>query len=84
MKVVAINVAPQYNSLDEWRAFLQVFGAADFVWAQDTYDQRAVQAYNIQSVGVTVLIDRQGQIIYRDERASTYEMLYDGLLPALN
>ena len=84
MKVVAINIAPQLGSLEEWQAFLKEFGAGDFVWAQDTDDQRAVIAYNIQSLGTTVIVGRDGEIAYRDEEASTYEMLRTGVLQALN
>ncbi len=84
MKVVAINIAPQLNSLEEWQAFLKQFGAGDFIWAQDTDDQRAIIAYNIQSLGTTVIVGRDGEIAYRDEDASTYEMLRTGVLQALN
>ncbi len=84
MKVVAINIAPQVNSLEEWQAFLTYFGAGDFIWAQDTDDQRAIIAYNIQSLGTTVIVGRDGEIAYRDEEASTYEMLRTGVLQALD
>ncbi|MCZ6529093.1 MAG: hypothetical protein O6949_02005 [Chloroflexi bacterium] len=84
MEVVAINLVPQYNTLEEWQAFLEEFGAVDFVWAADTFDQRAVQTYNVQSLGTTIIIDREGQLVYRDEAASSYKMLETAVLAALN
>lgn len=84
MEVVAINLVPQYNTLEEWQAFLEEFGAVDFVWAADTFDQRAVQTYNVQSLGTTIIIDREGQLVYRDESASSYKMLETAVLAALN
>ena len=84
MEVVAINLAPQYNTLEEWQAFLEEFGAVDFVWAADTFDQRAVQTYNVRSLGTTIIIDREGQLVYRDEAASSFKMLQPAVLAALN
>lgn len=75
---------PQYNSLGEWQAFLEGYGATDFVWAADTYDQLASRTYNVQSLGTTIIIDREGQMVYRDEVASSYEMLQPAVLRALN
>lgn len=79
-----MNLLPQYNSLEEWQAFLGDFGATDFVWAADTFDQLASRTYNIQSLGTTVIIDRDGQLVYRDEVASSYEMLKPAVLLAQN
>ncbi len=84
MEVVAINLVPQYNTLEEWQAFLEEFGAVDFVWAADTFDQLAVRTYNVQSLGTTIIIDREGQLVYRDEAASSYKMLETAVLAALN
>ena len=84
MEVVAINLLPQYNNLDEWQAFLEEFGAVDFVWAEDSYGQLASQTYNIQSLGTTIIIDREGQLVYRDEVTSSYQMLRSAVLQALN
>lgn len=81
---MAINLVPQYNTLDEWRAYLEGYGANDFVWASDTFDQLAARTYNIQSLGTTIILDRKGQMIYRDESSSTFEMLQPAVLAALN
>jgi len=84
VEVVAINLAPQYNSLEEWQGFLEDFGAVDFIWAADSFDQLASRTYSVQSLGTTIIIDRDGQMIYRDEVTSSYEMLQPAVLKALN
>ncbi len=82
--VVAIDILPQYYSLQEWQAYLKDYGASDFVVAQDTPDQLAVQAYQIRTLGTTVIVDRKGGLVYRDETTSTYEMLREGVQEALD
>lgn len=82
MEVVAINIAPSLSNLSEWFVFLVQNGAGDFLIAQDTEDGRAVQAYNIQTLGTTIIIAPDGRIVYRDETTSTYEMLREGILLA--
>ncbi len=84
MEVVAINLVPQYNSIEEWQAYLEEFGANDFVWASDTFDQLASRTYNVQSLGTTIIIDRNGQVVYRDESTSSFKMLEPAVLAALN
>lgn len=83
VEVVAIKILPQYYSLEVWQAYLRDYGGDSFVVAQESYDQSAVQAYNIQTLGTTVMVDRQGRAAYRDEITSTYEMLREGVLQAL-
>lgn len=84
LEVVAINLAPQYDSLEEFRAFLEsVGGDVDFVFTQDTDDGRAMQVYDIRSLGVTVIVGRDGRIVYRDEFATAYETLREAILKAL-
>ena len=84
MEVVAINLVPLAHSLEEWQAFLEEFGATDFVWAADSFDQLASRTYSVQSLGTTIIIDRDGQMIYRDEGVSSFKMLQPAVLAALN
>jgi hypothetical protein len=84
VEVVAINLVPQYNSLEEWQAFLEEFGAVDFVWAEDSNGQLASRTYNVKSLGTTIIIGRNGELVYRDETASSYEMLQSAVMKALN
>lgn len=82
--MVAINLVPQYNDLREWQTFLEAFGAVDFVWAEDSRDQFASRTFNVQSLGTTIILDREGRMIYRDDTASSYEMLESGVLKAVD
>lgn len=84
MEVVAINIAPYATTLAEWEDWLREFGATDFVYAQDSYDGLAAQSYQVRDLGTSVIVDRHGRIAYRDESTSTYEMLRDGVLQALD
>lgn len=83
MKVVAVNIVPQ-NSLQQWQAFWKSLGAGDVVWAQDTPDGQAVRAYNIQALGTTVIVGRDGRVVYRDAAATSYKKLQAEVLKALN
>ncbi|MFQ5812191.1 MAG: TlpA family protein disulfide reductase [Anaerolineae bacterium] len=83
VEVVAVNIVPQ-NSLQEWQAFWKRLGAGDVVWAQDTPDGQAVGAYNIQALGTTVIVGRDGRVTYRDAVATSYKMLRTEVLNALD
>ncbi|MFQ5860302.1 MAG: TlpA family protein disulfide reductase [Dehalococcoidia bacterium] len=81
VEVVAINISPQY-SLQEWQTFWRNIGADDVLWAQDT-DGSATRAYQIRALGTTVVIDRQGRVVYRDEGATSYDTLRQAVQEAL-
>lgn len=83
LEVVAINIVPDFG-LERWRAFWKSIGAGDVVWAQDTDDNQAVRSYNVQSLGTTIIIGRDGKIVYRDAGATTYEKLREEVLKALD
>ena len=44
------------------------------VWATDGA-QAAVNLFRVASLGTTIIIDRQGQVSYRDGGATPYEIL---------
>ena len=73
VKVVAINTQPFYD-LQSWKTYWRGLGAGDVLWAQDT-DYSAIAAYNALTLGTTIIIDRQGRIVYRDGGATSYEKL---------
>jgi len=73
VRVVAVNIAP-FHTLEEWRAFWRETGAGDVLWAQDA-DGAAIRAFNINALGVTIVVDRRGRVIYRDEGPTPYERL---------
>ena len=49
-------------------------GGGDAHFAEDT-NKKAIAAFNIRALGTTIIINREGQIVYRDAGATTYEKL---------
>lgn len=45
------------------------------LWATDA-DQGLVRLYQVLTLGTTIIIDRQGNIAYRDNGATPYDVLY--------
>lgn len=73
--MVAINLLPGLHTLETWKNFWQrVGGGEDVVFAQDTH-QRAADAFNVMGLGTTIIIDRQGRVVYRDSGATPYDIL---------
>lgn len=83
LRVIAVNMVPQ-DSLQQWQAYWKQLGAGDVIWAQDTPDGRVVQAFNIQGLGATVIIDRKGRVTYRDIGATSYNKLRTEVSKVLN
>ena len=71
--MVAVNTA-RWNTLDGWVAFWKSKQAADVIWANDD-DLSLVREFNVQTLGTTTIIDRNGQIVYRDGGATPYDKL---------
>ena len=74
VEVVGINQAAHLYSLDDWRRFWTVSGALNVTWAQD-HDLQATRAYKVTALGTTIVIDRKGRIVYRDEGVTSYDTL---------
>lgn len=49
-------------------------GGTEVRFAEDI-GKRAVAALNVRELGTTVIIDREGRIVYRDGGATAYETL---------
>lgn len=60
--------------MEAWRGYWREKGAADVSWANDV-DRQMMQSYKVTSLGTTIIIDRQGDITYRDNGATEYEVL---------
>ena len=73
MEVVAINVFTQY-SLRQWEAYWRSVGGGDALFAEDI-NQRAVAAFNVRAAGTKIIINREGQIVYRYAGTTTYDKL---------
>ena len=81
MSVVAVNVEP-WSPLEEWVAYWRSKGAGDVIWATDT-DQSVVRAFQVRTLGTTIIIDRDGRISYRDDGATPYEVLKTAVMKVL-
>ncbi|MCH8077037.1 MAG: hypothetical protein IIC64_14625 [SAR324 cluster bacterium] len=71
--VIAVNVFPAAG-LEKWRKYLTRFGGGDLIIAQDSR-QEVVRAFRVRVAGTTIVIDIEGEEIFRDEVASSYAVL---------
>ncbi len=79
--MIAVNLllgAP----LDYWREYWQKAGGGEVIYAQDPR-REAIRPLDIRTAGATVVINRKGQIVWRDLQATTYETLKEAVEQAL-
>lgn len=81
VEVIAVNLLPS-APLEYWRDFWRKFGGGDVTYAQDTR-REAIRTLNIRTSGATVVINRKGQIVWRDLQATDYETLKEAVEKAL-
>ena len=73
MDVVAVNIFAAAG-LDYWRKYLGKFGGGELIIAQDSR-QEVMKAFQVRYAGTTIVIDSEGEEIFRDEKASSYAVL---------
>jgi len=73
VEVIAVNIFPSIP-LKSWKEYLKKFGAASLLAASDT-KREAVKALNIRSSGATVIINKEGKVVYQDGSATPYDKL---------
>ena len=71
---MAVNTAP-FIALDNWMEYWKSKDAGDVTWAQVDVEGELLQQFRVLSLGTTIIIDREGQISYRDDGATPYEVL---------
>ncbi len=81
LKVVAVNVFPQI-ALQRWADYWRRAGGGDVVYAQDTR-REAIRTLDVQTAGATVVLDREGRVVFSDRFATAYETLKDAVERAL-
>ncbi len=69
--------------LQDWKRYWRGLGAGDVLWAQDL-GGNAVSSFNVTALGTTIIIDREGRMVYRDAGATSYERLREEVERALN
>ncbi len=78
LKVIAVNVFPQIP-LQKWERYFRRFGGdSEVVFAQDTR-REAIMTLIVRTAGATIVLDKQGRIVFRDRLASTYQVLKDAV-----
>lgn len=82
MQFIGINLDAR-SDLKFIKGYIAQLEASRFVWVTDSILTTA-RAYNIQTAGVTVIIDRNGRVSYRDDAPTTKGKLKAGIERALN
>jgi len=82
VEVVAINILPQRASLRAWEGFWRSLGGGEALFAEDIRGE-AVPAFNVRALGTKVIINRKGQVVYRDSGVTPYEKLRSAVERAL-
>ena len=68
--------------LAQWQKYLEYWGGRDLTYAQDPkYD--AMRALNIRTMHSTVIVGRQGEIVFRDPNTTTFDDLKEAVEKAL-
>ena len=81
VQVIAVNYM-RGTPLAQWQEYLEQWGGADLTYAQDLkFD--AMRALNIRTMHSTVIVDRQGEIVFRDRQTTTFEDLKEAVEKAL-
>lgn len=75
--MIAVNVFSQY-SLESWEEFVRHNGGGDVIYAHDPR-REAIRTLNVRTVGATVIIDKQGRIVFKDESATAYKVLKEAV-----
>ena len=73
VNVVAINIDSSV-ALPEWEQYWRGVGGGSVIYAQDT-GSRALRAFGVRYSGTTIVIDRNGRVVWRAGSAVDYETL---------
>jgi hypothetical protein len=76
---VAVNTAP-FIAIEHWEEYWKSKGAEDVIWAQADAKGELLKQFRVLSLGTTIIINRNGQISYRDDGATPYETLRANVL----
>ncbi len=71
---MAVNTAP-FIAIERWKEYWKSKDADDVTWAQADAEGELLKRFRVLSLGTTIIIDRDGQISYRDDGATPYEVL---------
>lgn len=74
---MAINVASDFYSLEEWGSFWEYLfddGAGELLLAQDI-NNSVKEEFQLFALGTEILIDRQGRVAFRSDGPAGYDEL---------
>ena len=71
---MAVNTA-HFIAIEHWKEYWKSKDAGDVTWAQADAEGELIRQFRVLSLGTTIIIDREGQISYRDDGATPYEIL---------
>ena len=81
LQVVAVNLF-RHVTLEIWEEYWRGVGAGDVLYASDNKRQ-AILAFNVRTPGATVVVNRNGEVVFQDGYATNYETLLQAVLKAL-
>ncbi len=73
LRVLAVDADPN-DSLGQLRQFIAAAGNPPIQWAMDR-SSRVTLAYRVRALDTTVIVDRDGRMVYRDEYPTDYATL---------
>jgi len=73
LRVLAVDADPN-DSLGQLRQFIAAAGNPPIEWAMDR-SSRVTLAYRVRALDTTVIVDRNGRMVYRDEYPTDYATL---------
>lgn len=79
--VVAVNIFAAAG-LAYWKEYWQMAGGGNVIYAQDTRHE-AMRALKVRYSGSTIVLNRNGREVYRDQSATDYETLKAAVEKAL-
>lgn len=81
LQVIAVDVDPT-SSPDALREWIDAAGSPGYTFSLDIRGQTAL-AYKVRSLDVTVVIDRDGRVVYRDSYITPYDALLKAISPVV-
>ena len=81
--MVAVNILAHRYMLDEWKGFWRSVGGGEDVLVAEDMDKRAAAALNVRELGTTIIVDREGNVAYRDWGPTAYDTLRSEVQKAL-
>jgi peroxiredoxin len=78
LSIVALDVDPS-STPETLTRFKEMADNGEFAWAFDT-GQKVTAAYEVAALDTTLILDREGHVIYKDQWPSPYQTLKDELV----